>query len=453
MSHMQQRQARVAVIGAGPSGLYAAAALLASGEPVGVDVLDRLPAPYGLVRYGVAPDHVKMKSVIRVLQKPFDPAQVEFLGGVRVGDGGVPLEVVRQHFHAVIHATGSSVDRALGVPGEDLAGSLGSGQFVSWYCGHPDHTALQPLLDHAGAAVVGAGNVALDVARVLAKSADEMAETDVPDAVLDALRSSAVRDIHVLIRRGPQHIRFTPAELRQIGELANADVLVHDDGLLAAGVEDPEDRRHRQMLDMMGEWAAAEPTGKPRRIHLRFLRSPVRIVGKGGRVTGVVVERNAIVDGRVVGTGEQETLDVGLVVRAIGYDAEPIPGLPFDPATGTVPNVGGRVVRDGEPVSGAYVTGWIKRGPTGVIGTNKSDAVETVAALLEDLPGLPDPAHPDPAGFRAALRVYGLRPVDWTAWLRLDAEEVRRGGLRGAERVKVAELAEMLDAAHGATTG
>jgi ferredoxin--NADP+ reductase len=308
------------------------------------------------------------------------------------------------------------------------------------------------VLDHPGVAVVGAGNVALDVARVLAKTPDEMAATDVPDSVLDVLRESAVRDVHVLIRRGPQHIRFTPAELRQIGELANADVLVHDDGLLAAGVEEPPDRRHRQMLELLAEWEAAAPAGKPRRIHLRFLRSPVRIVGADGRVTGVVVERNAIIEGRVVGTGELETLDVGLVVRAIGYDAEPIPGLPFDAATGTVPNEGGRVVRDGEPVPGAYVTGWIKRGPTGVIGTNKADAVETVAALLEDLPGLPDPVHPHPAALRAALTAHGLRPVDWSAWLRLDAQEVRRGGLRGAERVKVAELAEMLDAAHGACT-
>jgi ferredoxin/flavodoxin---NADP+ reductase len=448
---MQQAQARVAVIGAGPSGLYAAAALLASGEPVSVEVLDRLPAPYGLVRYGVAPDHVKMKSVIRVLQKPFDPAHVEFLGGVRVGEGGIPLDELRDHFHAIVHATGSSVDRALGIPGEELAGSLGSGAFVSWYCGHPDRTQLRPPLDHPGVAVIGAGNVALDVARVLAKTADEMAETDVPGPVLDVLRSSAVRDVHVLIRRGPQHVRFTPAELRQIGELANADVIVHDDGLLAAGVEQPDDKRQKQNLDMLAEWAPAPLTGKPRRVHLRFLRSPVRILGTGGRVSGVVVEKNVIDEsGRVVGTGEEETLDVGLVVRAIGYAAEPVPGLPFDPATGTVPNVGGRVVRDGVPVPGAYVTGWIKRGPTGVIGTNKADATETVAAVLADLPTLPAPAHPEPAALREALAAYGIRPVDWTAWLRLDAEEVRRGGLRGAERVKVAELAEMLDHAHGA---
>lgn len=446
---MDERK-RVAVIGAGPSGLYAAAALLASGEPVSVEVLDRLPAPYGLVRYGVAPDHVKMKSVIRVLQKPFDPADVEFLGGVRVGAGGIGLDELRTHFHAVVHATGSSVDRDLGVPGEELAGSFGSGAFVSWYCGHPDFTGLDPALDHPGVAVVGAGNVALDVARVLAKSAEEMAATDVPGPVLDALRGSAVRDIHVLIRRGPQHVRFTPAELRQIGELADAEVVVHDDGVLAAGVEDPEDRRQRQNLAMLTDWVDRRPRGARRRIHLRFLRSPVRILGEG-RVSGMVVERNTVDDGgRVVGTGVLETLDVGLVVRAIGYAAEPVPGLPFDAATGTVPNEAGRVVRDGAPVPGAYVTGWIKRGPTGVIGTNKGDAQETVAAVLADLPALPAPAHPDPDALRAALAAHGMRPVDWTSWLRLDAEEVRRGGLRGAERVKVAELAEMLDAAHGA---
>lgn len=444
-----QHGARIAVIGAGPSGLYAAAALLASGEPVDVEVLDRLPAPYGLVRYGVAPDHTKMKSVIRVLQKPFGP--VEFLGGVQVGEGGIPLEVLREHFHAIVHATGSSVDRCLGVPGEELAGSHGSGAFVSWYCGHPDHIGLSPRLDHPGVVVVGAGNVALDVARVLAKSAEEMTGTDVPDAVLDALRGSAVREVHVLIRRGPQHVRFTPAELRQIGELAHADVLVHDDGLLAEGVEEPEDRRQRQNLAMLAEWAASrEPTGKGRRVHLRFLRSPVRLLGTDGRVSGVVVERNTVdADGRVVGTGELETLDAGLVVRAIGYDAEPVAGLPFDERTGTVPNVGGRVVRDGVPVPGAYVTGWIKRGPSGVIGTNKSDAAETVAALLADLPVLPAPAHPGPDALRATLLAHGIHPVDWTAWLRLDAEEIRLGGERGAERVKEADLAAMLAAAHG----
>jgi ferredoxin--NADP+ reductase len=457
----------VAVVGAGPSGLYAAAALAASGGAAGgrvvdVDVLDRLPAPYGLVRYGVAPDHVKMKSVIRVLGRPFGPGEVRFLGGVRVGDGGIPLAVLREYYTAVVHAVGSSVDRRLGIPGEDLPGSIGSGSIVGWYCGHPDHGTAPPL-DTPAVAVVGAGNVALDVARVLARTPDELAHTDVPDAVLDALRASAVRDVHVLVRRGPQQVKFTPVELRQLGDLADAEVVVHDDGLLTAG--DPDgvldgvtDRRERANLAVLTEWARARPGAGPdragRRIHLRFLRSPVRILGDD-RVTGVVVERTVLTpDGRVRGTGEEETLDVGLVVRAVGYTAEPVPGLPFDPGTGTVPNVAGRVVDvTGTPVPGQYVTGWIRRGPTGVIGTNKHDAVETAASLLADLPTLPPPAHPEPEALDAVLAAHGVRPVDWSAWLRLDAEEIRLGQGRGAERIKVADLEAMLAAVHGVPAG
>ena len=450
--------ARVAVIGAGPSGLYAAAAIAASGADVDVDVLDRLPAPYGLVRYGVAPDHIKMKSVIRVLGRPFGPGEVRFLGGVRVGDGSdgsIPLSLLRDHYTAIVHATGSAVDRCLGIPGEELPGSIGSGEIVGWYCGHPDH-GRAPVLDTPGVAVVGAGNVALDVARVLARAAEEMAPTDVPDAVLDGLRGSAVRDVHVLIRRGPQHVKFTPVELRQLGDLADAEVVVHDDGALAEPLgEGVSDKRQRTNLDVLAGWARAQPASgarrAARRIHLRFFRSPVRILGTQ-RVTGVVVERTALMpDGRVVGTGEQDTLDVGLVVRAVGYTAEPIPGLPFDATSGTVPNVAGRVVDlSGTPVRGQYVTGWIRRGPTGVIGTNKHDAVETAASLLADLPDLPEPPHPDPDDLARVLSEHGVRPVDWSAWLRLDAEEIRLGRARGAERVKVAELAAMLEAVHAA---
>jgi ferredoxin--NADP+ reductase len=446
---MTSARPRVAVVGAGPSGLYAAAALHTSGAPVDVDVLDRLPAPYGLVRYGVAPDHVKMKSVIRVLGRPFGPGEVRFLGDVRVGDDGLPLAVLREHYTAVVHATGCAVDRRLGIPGEDLPGSIGSAAIVGWYCGHPDQLGA-PLLDTPGVAVVGAGNVALDVARVLARTAEELAFTDVPDAVLDTLRHSAVRDVHVLIRRGPQHVKFTPVELRQLGELADAAVVVHDDGLLAAGVPEVDDRRERHNLEILAGWARAEPGPATRRIHLRFLRSPTQILGDE-RVTGIVVERTALTaDGRAVGTGEEETLDVGLVVRAVGYRAEPIPGLPFDAATGTVPNVDGRVMGpDGAPVPGAYVTGWIRRGPTGVIGTNKHDAVEAAASVLADLAALPPAARLDPDDLDRALAEHGVRPVDWTAWLRLDAEEVRLGQARGAERIKVADLAEMRAAVHG----
>jgi len=453
---MTSARPRVAVVGAGPSGLYAAAALAGSGVPVDVDVLDRLPAPYGLVRYGVAPDHMKMKSVIRVLARPFGPGEVRFLGNVKVGDGpeSVPLDVLRAHYTAIVHASGCALDRRLGIPGEGLPGSIGSADIVGWYCGHPDH-GTAPRLDTPAVAVVGAGNVALDVARVLARTADELVATDVPDAVLEVLRESAVRDVHVLVRRGPQQVRFTPVELRQLGDLADAEVVVHDDGLLAGGVPDEVTERHeRANVATLSEWAHATPGTALRRIHLHFLRSPVRILGSD-RVTGVVVERNVLTpDGRVRGTGEEETLDVGLVVRAVGYAAEPIAGLPFDPATATVPNVAGRVIdAQGSPVVGQYVTGWIRRGPTGVIGTNKHDAVEVAASVLADLPALPHPPRPDPDDLARVLAEHHVRTVDWTSWLRLDAEEVRLGQARGAERVKIAELADMLAAVHGATAG
>lgn len=448
---LSPRPHRVAVIGSGPSGLYTAEALLAGDPALHVDVIDRLPAPYGLVRYGVAPDHVKMKSVIRALVRTFDDSdRVRFLGNVHVGPGGIPGEALREHYHAVVHATGSAVDRDLGVPGEDLAGSVGSGAFVSWYCGHPDAVGPGPLLDRPGAVVVGAGNVAVDVARVLARPADDLAATDAHDAVLDALRASAVTDVHVLVRRDPLHVKFTPAELRGLGGLDDVDVVVHDDGLLAAGVAEPEERRMRQNIEMLTEWAARSATGARRRIHLRFLRSPVRLVDDGtGRVGAVVVERNAVdADGRVHGTGEVETLEAGLVVRAIGYAGEPIEGLPFDPATGTVPNEAGRVLLGGEPVRGSYVAGWIKRGPTGVIGTNKGDGAQTAESVLADLPDLATPPRPGGDAVVERMRSYGVDPVLWEDWLRLDAAEIALGERRGGtERVKIADRAEMLDAA------
>ena len=444
--------ARVAVIGAGPSGLYTAEALLKENPEIAVDVIDRLPAPYGLVRYGVAPDHLKMKSVIRALVGTFaDPQRVRFLGNVRVGGDGIPGTVLREHYTAVVYASGSSVDRELGIEGEQLSGNFGSGAFVSWYCGHPDFTGLEPALAHPGAVVVGAGNVALDVARVLARPAQDLAGTDAHDEVLEALRASAIRDVHVVVRRGPQHVKFTPAELRQIGNLDDVEVLVHDDGVLAAGVEEPAERRMRQNLAMLTEWVSNPPgAGGSRRIHLHFLRTPERIIGANGQVSGVEVVRNAVEGDRVRATEDREKLDAGLVVRAIGYAGEPIEGLPFDADSGTVPHEHGRVTDGGSPVPGCYVAGWIKRGPTGVIGTNKGDGAETAASLLADLPGLPAPAHPEPDAVLERLREYGIEPVDWPGWLRLDAEEIRRGEQRGGtDRVKVADREQMLDAARG----
>ncbi len=441
---------RIAVIGAGPSGLYTAEALIKEDPALTVDVIDRLPAPYGLVRYGVAPDHLKMKSVIRALVTTFDDAdRVRFLGNVRVGADGIPEEVLREHYHAVVHASGSSVDRELGVPGEDMAGNFGSGAFVSWYCGHPDFTGLAPDLSHPGAVVVGAGNVALDVARVLARPAQDLAGTDAHDDVVDTLRASAITDVHVVVRRGPQHVKFTPAELRQIGKLDDVEVRVHDDGVLAAGVEEPAERRMRQNLEMLTEWVANPPgAGGRRRIHLHFLRSPAQVLGDGGAASGIELVHNRLDGEKVSATDRRDVLDAGLVVRAIGYVGEPIAGLPFDSASGTVPHDRGRVMRGEQPVSGSYVAGWIKRGPTGVIGTNKGDGAETAASVLADLPGLAAPAHPDRDSVLDRLREYGIEPVDWESWLRVDAEEIRLGTERGGTaRVKLAEREAMLKVA------
>lgn len=439
---------RIAVIGAGPSGLYTVAALLAGAQGLSVDVFDRLPTPYGLVRYGVAPDHVKMKSVIRVLRNSLEHNDVRFFGNVWIGDahtrGDLTTGDLTDHYHAVVHATGSQLDRELEIDGEDLPGSFGAGQFVNWYCGHPDASADEFPLHSDSVVVVGAGNVALDVARVLAKSGPEMAATDVPDRVLDALHGSRVREVHMLIRRGPQHVRFTPPELRAIGDLPSAGVRLHDHGELA---EEPGmERRAKQILGVFREWAARPDPGKPRTIHLRFYRSPVRMLGSG-RLAGVVVERNALSGGRLAGTGETETIPAGMLVRAVGYRAAPVPGLPFDERSGTVPHEAGRVMAGDKPVTGRYVTGWVKRGPTGVIGTNKGDGTETANAVLADLSTLPEPAHPDRAHLVALLDRRGVHHIDWPGWLLLDADEMRRGVVRGgAERVKAGDLASMLAA-------
>lgn len=453
MTNAQTQAPRIAVIGAGPSGLYTAEALLTGDQRVTVDVIDRLPAPYGLVRYGVAPDHIKMKSVIRALVQTFDDDRIRFLGNVTVGEDGIPDEVLREHYHAVVYASGSSLDRDLDIEGEALEGSVGSGAFVSWYCGHPDAVDLAPDLDRTGVVVVGAGNVALDVARMLARPAQDIAGTDAHDSVLDALWASAITDVHVVVRRGPQHVKFTPAELRQIGKLDDVEVRVHDDGVLAAGVEQPDERRMRQNIEMLTTWSQDPPgAGGARRIHLHFLRSPQRLLGENGKVSAVEVVRNEVRDGKVRATDDVETFEAGLVVRAIGYSGEPIPGLPFDDGNGTVPHEAGRVMLGDEPVRGTYVTGWIKRGPTGVIGTNKSDGAETAASVLADLDSLPAPAHPDPDAVVERLRGYGIEPVDWEDWLRLDAAEIRLGSERGGtDRVKIAEREAMLDAARIST--
>jgi ferredoxin--NADP+ reductase len=434
---------RVAVVGSGPAGVYAVQALVGSGTDVDVDVFDRLPAPFGLVRYGVAPDHPKIKSIGKVLHRVLESPRVRFFGNVAYGTDLTAADLGR-HYEAVVHASGAPGERRLGIPGEGLPSSRGAAAFVAWYNGHPAGPFEFPLV--AGAvAVIGAGNVALDAARMLATSPVELGRTDVPDAVLAAFRANRATDVYLLARRGPQHAKFTTPELRELGALDGVDVLVPPADVPA---EDPPgaDRTVRNNLAALRGWAERGATGAPRRIHLRFWRRPARILGETD-VTGIEAERMVGTgDGRVTGTGAYEMVPVQAVLRAVGYGAEPVPGLPFDRATGTVPHNAGRVVdpATGRSMTGLYVAGWLKRGPVGVIGTNKGDAAQTVRSLLADAAALPAAPEPDPAAVPALLLARGVLFTGWDGWLRLADEEVRAGVAQGRPSAKIADLATML---------
>lgn len=439
---------RVAVIGSGPAGVYAAGAL-SEHEDVEVDVLDRLPCPFGLVRYGVAPDHPKIKSISATLAKVFEHPAVRFLGNVEVGTD-VTLAELAEHYDALVFAVGAAIDRRLGIPGEDLPGSVSATEFVAWYSGHPDAPLDRFTLDARSVAVLGMGNVAADVARVLAKSVDELRVTDLPEHVLSVLAASAVRDVHVIARRGPVQSKITTKELRELGELANADVVVDPSDLeLDAASEatlaaDPAARRN---LEVLRSWAARAPEGRPRRLHLHFHLRPVEILGSDV-VTGLRLERTRVdADGRAAGTGEMTCLEAQMVLRSVGYRGLPLPGLPFDPDSGVVPNEDGRVLRDGVVVPGEYVTGWIRRGPTGVIGTNKHDAHETVASVLEDAASLRRAPVRDPEALPALLAERGVTVVTWEGWGAIEQAEAELGQASGRERAKLADRAELLRAA------
>lgn len=424
---------RVAVIGSGPAGIYTAEALVKqSGEPVEIDVLERLPTPYGLVRYGVAPDHTSIKSIANYLRRVLELPQVRFLGGVTLGRD-LSVEDLLGAYDAVVYATGAMVDRRLGIPGEDLPGSVAATDFVNWYCGHPDVDTARFTLDSPEVAVIGVGNVAVDVVRVLAKAAAELSPTDVPHDVLERLGVSQVKAIHMIGRRGPEHAKFTLKELRELGELANADVCVRDDEAVVLGGDFP--RQIRGNIEVLQSWATRAPAGRPRRLDVRFWLRPVEILGTD-RVEGLKLERTRLSDeGRVVGTGEFETLPVGMVLRSVGYQSVPLPGVPFSEASMTVPNEAGRV-RDRE-----YVAGWLKRGPTGVIGTNKSDAAETVRTLLADLAGH---EHARAASVDDLLAARGVRPVTYQDWLAIETAEVDLAKALGrGERVKLTGLEAM----------
>ncbi|MFE2232949.1 FAD-dependent oxidoreductase [Streptomyces sp. NPDC059442] len=445
---------RVAVVGSGPSGVYTAQALVQqSAVPdVRVDVLDRLPCPYGLVRYGVAPDHEKIKSLQQNLRAVLEDERIRFLGNVEVGAHGLTPARLLELYHAVVYCVGAARDRRLGVPGEDLAGSHSATEFVSWYSAHPDAAADGFGLDARSAVVIGVGNVAVDVARILARASDELRATDVPQAALAALDESRVRTVHMVGRRGPGQARFTTKELRELGGLAGTRVRVEPADLaLDASLADPSGLPavNRRNLEVVRGWAdTSTPTDGPdgRSVTLRFFLRPVELLGADGRVTGVRFERTEPDgDGGVRGTGRYEEIEAQLVLRAVGYQGVALPGLPFDEARGTVPHAAGRVLRDGEPSAGEYVAGWIKRGPTGVIGTNRPCAKETVASLLADAERLAArPVGAEPLG---ALLGLGHEPVAWPGWLAIERAESELGRSLGRGRVKIPDWAGLRAAA------
>ncbi|ROV66119.1 FAD-dependent oxidoreductase [Streptomyces globisporus] len=460
----------VAVVGSGPSGVYTAQALLQQSlvPDVRVHVLDRLPTPYGLVRYGVAPDHEKIKSLQNSLRAVLEDERVTFVGNIGVGgaDGVSPARLA-ELYHAVVYCVGASADRTLAVPGEGLPGSYSATRFVSWYSAHPDiggDLFARDALDARSAVVIGVGNVAVDVARILARGAGELRRTDVPRAALRALEESRVREVHIVGRRGPSQARFTTKELRELGALPGARVVVDPTELALDPAYDAPDGLPgalplpavvRRNLEVLRGWSAGGGVGAGgapgsadagRRIRLRFFLRPVELLERGGRVAGVRFVRTAPDGaGGVRDTGRYEDVEAQLVLRAVGYRGVELPGLPFDPVRGTVPHAAGRVLRSGVPSPGEYVAGWIKRGPTGVIGSNRSCAKETVASLLADAAALTRrTAAEDPL---AVLREWGLRPVEWAGWLSIERAEAELGRSLGRGPVKIPDWAGLLAAA------
>ncbi|WP_277208362.1 FAD-dependent oxidoreductase [Isoptericola croceus] len=462
------RPLRVAIVGAGPAGIYAADILSKTDLDVSIDLFERLPAPFGLVRYGVAPDHPRIKGIIGALHKVLSKGDVRLLANVNYGVD-LKLEDLRQYYDAVIFSTGAIRDADLTIPGIDLDGSYGAADFVSWFDGHPDVPRTWPL-EAKEVAVLGAGNVALDVARILAKHPKDLMSTEIPANVVEGLEASPATDVHVFARRGPAQVKFSPLELRELGHVPDVDIVVYpedydfDEGSMAA-IE--ATNQTKQVVKTLTDWTLVEPSQQTasRRIHLHFLQAPAEIVGKGGKVAGLRTERTALQgDGTVKGTGEFHDWPVQAVYRAVGYFGSPLPEIPFDDLKGVISNREGRVVDlDGEHLPGVYATGWIKRGPVGLIGHTKSDASETVRHLVEDVTGVPnggDVASGDADGGRTAphgepqqildfLSERGVDVVTWDEFSLLDAHELSLGEPHGRERIKVVPREEMIDIAKG----
>ncbi|MGK2954400.1 MAG: FAD-dependent oxidoreductase [Solirubrobacterales bacterium] len=461
----QDNPLRVAIIGAGPSGFYAADQILKDPDThAQVDLFDRLPTPYGLVRGGVAPDHPKIKSVTRVYERTAAKEGFRFFGNVEVGRD-LGITDFEDHYHAVMYTFGAEADRELGIPGEDLPGSYAATAFVGWYNAHPDYADRNFNLDEVKRAVViGNGNVAMDVSRMLALDDAELRLTDIADHAIDVLDASTIEEIVVLGRRGPAQAAYTNPEIRELGELEEADVIVDPadldlDPVSQAYIESDEvDKTTRVNFEIVREFARRTPEGKPKRIVLRFLSSPVEIRG-GDKVESIVIGRNELKedDGtlRARDTGEREELDCQLVLRSVGYTGIPINGVPFDEKRGTILNEHGRVLEEhgGSHRIGHYTAGWIKRGPSGVIGTNKKDAQETVTHLLEDVAAgsLMEPSSPDPNSIETLLKERSTHYVSFSGWEKIDQEEVGRGEPHGRPRVKFVNVEEMLEHASDKT--
>jgi ferredoxin/flavodoxin---NADP+ reductase len=456
----QARPLRVAVVGAGPAGIYAADVLVKSGTDVSIDLYERHPAPFGLIRYGVAPDHPRIKGIVKALHQVLSKPQIRLLGNVRYGVD-VVLEDLRRHYDAVIFTTGAEKDRDLDVPGVDLPGSYGGADFVSWFDGHPEVPREWPL-DAEQVAVVGAGNVALDVARILAKTADELLSTEIPDNVYQGLKSSKVREVHVFARRGPAQAKFTPLELRELDHSPNVEVLVdpedieYDDGSVAAINSDNQTKLVVRELERYAMRTADDPVGaRPRKLWLHFFASPVEVLGTD-RVEGFRTERTELTgDGNVKGTGVLKDWPVQAVYRCVGYRSTPLEGLPWDERNHVLPHDRGRVLDGvgGAQLPGVYANGWVKRGPVGLIGHTKGDAIETIGSLLEDLEAgsVPTAPKPDPDDVVALLEERGVPYTTWDGWLRLDEYERMLGEQYGPvegtprERVKVVEREVMVE--------
>jgi ferredoxin--NADP+ reductase len=447
---------RLAIVGAGPAGIYAADLLIKSeirDFEVSIDLFDLLPAPYGLVRYGVAPDHPRIKGIIKALYEVLDRGDIRFFGNVVYGKD-ITLDDLKKHYNAVIFATGAIQDAELNIPGVELEGSLGAASFVNWYDAHPDFERSWDL-SAKEVAVIGNGNVALDVARVLVKSPAQMLETDIPENVYKGLLDSNATDVHVFGRRGPAQVKFSPLELREAVHVDGVDTIVHDEDFQydeGSTKQIESNNQTRVMVKTLEELRTKEQTGAAKRLHLHFFSSPVEIIGENGRVKALKIERTKLDgNGGVVATGEFREIPVQAVYRAVGYFGSELAEIPFDSKAGVIPNDKGRVLdASGNHIPGVYATGWIKRGPVGLIGHTKSDAIETIAQIIEDKPTWWTPVSPEEAEIVALMDSRGVEYVGWPEWLKIDAEEKRLGQNQQRERIKLVEREDFLEIAKGA---